>query len=95
MRVRNINGTGEHTCRCGTWLDHWKNFSKQDLPEFCPVTACVQKPEVGAHVQRDIFADNHWFIVPLCRKHNAMTGQALVLNDWIRLVSSDTRFTCD
>ncbi len=94
MKIKNLNGKIGDPCRCGDWLEHWKNFSKQDLPDYCPVNACAGRPEAGAHVQRDFFGDTHWFVVPMCRKHNAMAGQPLVLNDWIRLVSSDTRFTC-
>jgi hypothetical protein len=27
MTVYNINGTSDNTCKCGSWLAHWKNYS--------------------------------------------------------------------
>ena len=34
MRVNNINGTSDNSCNCGSWLDHWKNYSRQALPTY-------------------------------------------------------------
>ncbi|HUS70082.1 MAG TPA: hypothetical protein VM075_04805 [Anaerolineae bacterium] len=94
MRVRNINGTSQKTCKCGSWLDHWKNFSGQSLPTYCPQLSCLQKPEVGAHVQKDSATDGSWYIVPLCKAHNAKTGESLDISDSVKLVSANVSQTC-
>lgn len=94
MRVKNINGTSPRTCRCGSWLDHWKNYSGQSLPTHCPEKTCYRRPELGAHVQKDSPTDRSWYIVPLCRTHNAETGKSLELVDSIRLASANIAETC-
>jgi hypothetical protein len=94
MIVKNINGTSDNTCKCGSWLNHWKNFSGQTLPTYCPEARCLNKPEVGAHVQKDTTADSDWHIVPLCKTCNAKTGQALSVSDSITLVSANVSKTC-
>lgn len=94
MKVKNINGTSDNTCKCGSWLDHWKKFSRQSVPTYCPETTYTGKPEVGAHVQKDSVSDNAWYIIPLCKTHNAMTGKALTVSDSIALASADVANTC-
>lgn len=94
MRVVNINGTTQNTCSCGSWLNHWKKFSGQELPAYCPEERCPQKPEVGAHVQMDSSIDSSWYIIPLCKTHNAETGRALTVNDSVSLVSANVGKTC-
>ena len=95
MKVKNINGTKDNICKCGSWLEHWKNFSRQKLPNYCPEDKCIQKPEVGAHVQKDSSTDNSWYIVPLCKTHNAETGKSLNISDFVQLVSANVSSTCD
>ena len=94
MKVNNINGTSQRTCKCGSWLDHWKNYSGQSLPTSCPEKSCTERPEVGAHVQKDSSTDRSWYIVPLCSKHNAQTGKSLELVDSIKLASANVAATC-
>lgn len=94
MRVTNINGTSDNTCNCGSWLNHWKNFSRQSIPKYCPEESCVQKPGVGAHVQRDDSSDARWYIVPLCKTHNGETGKSLTISDSVTLVSANVSDTC-
>ena len=95
MIVNNINGTSDNSCKCISWLEHWKKFSGRSLPEFCPEENCTQSPEIGAHVQKDssISSDRNWYIVPLCKKHNAETGKTLNIFD-IPLVSANVSQTC-
>lgn len=71
MRLKNINGTSGLTCGCGSWLNHWANFSGQSIPTYCPTFGCMEKKLVGAHVQQDSTTDKKWYIVPLCATHNA------------------------
>jgi len=93
VRVNNVNGTSGRTCKCGSWLDHWKNFSRQTVG-YCTEVKCTKKPEVGAHVQKDSSTDTSWYIVPLCSSHNAETGKSLMLIDGIVLVSANVSKTC-
>jgi hypothetical protein len=94
MKVKNINGTSDNTCKCGSWLEHWKNFSGQLLPSYCPEQSCTKKPEVGAHVQKDNSTDSSWYIVPLCTTHNAEYGKSIDISDSTKLVSANVAETC-
>ena len=94
MKIRNINGTSQKTCKCGSWLNHWGNFSGQPVPSYCPEKSCTEKELVGAHVQQDSSDDNNWYIFPLCKKHNAATGQSLDVADTYKPVSANVSQTC-
>ena len=94
MKVVNINGTSQKTCRCGSWLAHWEKYSGQSLPVYCSERWCTGKAEVGAPVQKDGSKGHAWYIVPLCSKHNAQTGECLELVDSIKLASANVAVTC-
>jgi hypothetical protein len=94
MRVSNINGISDNACTCGSWLKHWEKFSGQALTTYCPQVTCVQKPAVGAHVQRGNSGDSNWYIVPLCTAHNGKKGQSLDISDKVILVSVNVSNTC-
>jgi|SRR5690348_3409430 len=94
MRVTNINGTSLNKCSCGSWLDHWVKFSRQPLPSYCTQTICLQKPEVGAHVQKAGSTDQSWYIVPLCKAHNGKTGESIDILDSTVFVSANVQKTC-
>jgi hypothetical protein len=94
MKVQNINGTSDSKCSCGSWLHHWKNFSGQSFPTFCPETKCINKDLVGAHVQKASSSDNKWYILPLCSEHNKATG-TLEVSDTYKLVAANKKETCD
>ncbi len=94
MRVKNINGTSDNTCKCGSWLEHWKKFSSQTLSSYCSEVKCTKKPEVGAHVQKDNSTDTNWYIVPFCNTHNGETGKSLDIVDSVKLVSANVSETC-
>ncbi len=94
MRIRNINGTSEASCKCGSWLQHWLNFSHRPLPRYCSEVNCVQRPTVGAHVQVEWALDDRWYIVPLCAGHNAMKGGSIELVPSTVLVRSSGKDTC-
>jgi hypothetical protein len=93
MKVRNINGTAPNKCFCGSWLNHWLNLSGQKLPKFCAEKECTAAPEVGAHVQKDRYFESAWYIVPLCKSHNAEDGKLLTLVDSVQLVSANVSET--
>jgi hypothetical protein len=92
MKVKNINGTSQNICSCGSWLDHWKNFSGKSLPAQCPEASCKETPEVGAHVQKDDSSDSNWYIIPLCKTHNNQTGKSLEV--YTTLVPANVSETC-
>jgi len=78
MKVKNINGTRDNTCKCDSWLNHWIRFSGETrLPMFCSEKACTQKPEVGAHVQKDSSSDNSWYITALSSFSKMPNGELL------------------
>ena len=94
MRVTNINGTSQNDCTCGSWLQHWLNFSHQPLPRYCSELGCLQRPTEGAHVQIDWATDNEWYIVPLCAVHNALRGHTIELFSSATLVPANVDETC-
>jgi hypothetical protein len=93
MKVNNINGTSQNPCRCGSWLDHWENFSGQPVPTYCPGFCCYRRDLLGVHVKKAESDDDNWYIVPLCAEHNRATG-TLTVTDGCRLVSANVRKTC-
>ena len=95
MKVKNINGTSDNICECPSWLDHWKKFSKIELSNYCYEENCIQKPDVGAHVQKYLGADNSWYIVPLCKKHNSQRGASITVGDGVILVSANVSTACE
>ena len=95
MKIRNINGTSDTTCKCGSWLKHWENFSGQTRPSYCPASGCLDKGLVGAHVQKGGGStDQKWYIYPLCAKHNKHTGE-LEVSDTYKLVPANKKETCE
>jgi len=94
MRVTNINGTSYNTCACGTWLKHWVKFSGQALGiSTCAEETCQALADVGAHVQKEGDSDRGWYIVPLCKGHNAQRDP-LDIDDGVKLVSANVALTC-
>lgn len=92
MRVNNINGTSEHECRCGSWLEHWKRVSGEESGP-CRVYGCSQPAVVGAHVLKE--HDRNWYIVPMCTQHNAAKGGSLLIPDETTLVLANVNETCE
>ena len=92
-KVKNINGTSDNKCLCGSWLQHWKNFSNQTVT-YCSEISCLNKDLVGAHVQKSNTIDEHWYIVPLCKTHNKSTSE-IEIGDSIKLVSANKKTTCN
>lgn len=93
MRVKNIRGTSEKNCSCGTWLDHWQRFSYQKVPRNCSIIACFERAEVGAHIKKANSDDHRIFIVPLCRGCNKITEEFSIRDD-VLLVSANISDTC-
>jgi hypothetical protein len=93
VKIKNINGTSQSRCVCGSWLKHWERFSGQTIT-YCPVIGCLNKDLVGAHVQKAGSSDNKWYICPLCNAHNQSAGE-LEVSDAYKLVSANKKETCE
>lgn len=88
-----IEKPSDKTCLCGSWLNHWNAFSNQPMAALCPVLMCVEKNEVGAHVQKE-GADKNLYILPLCQRHAAQAGEIITVNDYLPLVTTNVSETC-
>jgi hypothetical protein len=93
MKVKNINGRRQNSCKCGPWLDHWSKISCRPVPQHCSESRCMHKPELGAHVQKDSPTDTNWYIIPLCIKHS-IRAESLEIADTTVLVSAHVGETC-
>ena len=93
MKVRNIEGTSQNACKCGSWLDHWKKFSGGSSQPGCSVDRCSKTPVVGAHVQKHSSTDKSWYIIPLCTTHN-QKSDALIVVDSVKFASANVSNTC-
>lgn len=89
--IKNINGTSDNTCSCGSWIKHWENFTKEKAI-FCSAKYCSNFAKVGAHVQMANSGDNRWYIVPLCDKCNKAEIKLDIGNT--KLVSANKIETC-
>ena len=96
MWMHNINGSSDRspTCKCGSWKNHWLNFSGARVwPSSCSVKGCTNAADVGAHVQYKTNGD--WYIVPMCYSHNNMQGQSVELCDDTRTAPANRSKTCN
>lgn len=92
-KVRNVVGSSNDDCKCGTWLKHWENYSNQETPDYCIVANCLEKDLVGAHVKKFDSADKNEYIIPICQKHNR-SSEVLTVSDDYDLVSANVSETC-
>jgi len=92
MEVYNLNGTSKLKCKCGSWLNHWNNFTKQST-EYCRAKGCMKKTTAGAHVKKCVNYDQKHYIIPFCHEHNFMEG-CIEINTGTDLVSANKSITC-
>jgi hypothetical protein len=95
VKVVNIVGTAERSCKCGTWLNHWKKLSKSTAI-FCSVQGCARPSEVGGHVRKDGLLgliDPHSYIIPLCKNHNNQVNVSLEVG-FPPMVGANVENTC-
>jgi hypothetical protein len=95
MKVKNLNGTSNNACKCGTWIKHWEKFSGKSKPKYCCVDVCTGTELVGGHVQKDSTTDQSWYIIPICSSCNNKKGQNLTISDSTTLVSANKSNTCE
>lgn len=89
---KNKNGTSERTCKCGSWENHWKNFSKRDWPYYCSKEGCINRATLGAHVINSKV--NGEYIVPLCYSCNQLEDE-FALEGGTVLVPANKSETCE
>ena len=92
-KVKNINGTSDNRCSCGSWMKHWINFSNKSVI-YCVEKSCINKNLVGAHVQKSNSYDHNWYIIPLCIAHNASDREIEII-DSCTLVTANKKLTCE
>lgn len=88
---KNKSGTGNRTCSCGTWKQHWLNFSGRSWPDSCSVMGCANEPTLGAHVINNEVSGEK--IVPMCTSCNKLTGY-FDLKGGVQLVNANKSETC-
>jgi|AntAceMinimDraft_1070359.scaffolds.fasta_scaffold08600_5 hypothetical protein len=91
---RNKSGTTDRDCRCGSWSQHWLNFSNTAWPGTCSVLGCKTWPGHGGHVYSNSDPNRHEFIVPLCAQHNG-SDESFGLKLDREPVSANQRKTCE
>ncbi len=97
VKIKNANGTSDRECECGSWIEHWENFSKKPA-STCSVDGCNSKATVGAHITRPK-ANNedyktHHYIVPMCSSHNGKHGQEFRSKENTTFVWANVVETC-
>lgn len=88
----NKGGTGERACKCGTWKQHWINFSRKVWPSTCSIKGCSNAPTLGAHVKNQSVAGER--IVPMCDSCNKLSG-TFTLKGSITVPSANKSETCE
>jgi len=91
MLVKNLKGTSDNKCNCGTWLRHWEVFSGKKA-NLCCVSACLSKATIGAHIKKAGITDSSSYIVPFCDTHNKSENNLEI--GTTTLVSANVSITC-
>lgn len=91
---KNKVGTAGRSCKCGSWKQHWINFSGEKWPTFCSVSGCREIAEVGAHIYNTSDSAHGEYIVPACKWCNARTSTFSLRADVV-LVSANKQMTCE
>lgn len=93
MKVKNINGTSQNECTCGSWLQHWIKFSGLQIG-ICNASGCFRSDLSGALVQKDTCYDADWYVIPFCTMHNGSTIPIELISGTI-LVPANKHMTCE
>ena len=89
---KNKNGTSDRSCYCGTWKQHWINYSGEEWPSRCSVRGCLNSAEVGAHIYNTDISKKE-YIAPMCRSCNRLVGE-FSLKPNVTLVNANVSETC-
>lgn len=88
---KNKVGTGERSCSCGTWSQHWINFSNKKWPKTCSVSGCSNEATLGAHVYNHNVSGER--IVPMCNSCNKLKDE-FSLKGGVTAVHANQSKTC-
>ena len=91
---KNKKGTTNRSCKCGSWKQHWINFSGKPWPTKCSISGCNGTADVGAHIinsDEDVHGE---YIVPACYSCNQVDGE-FDLKEHVTLVSANKQNTCE
>lgn len=88
----NKGGTADRACKCGTWQQHWINFSENKWPAHCSVEGCSKAPTVGAHVI-NASADGER-IAAMCDSCNKLSV-TFALKGGVSVPSANKSLTCE
>lgn len=93
-RWKNKSGTGNRSCKCGSWKQHWINYSRKGWPDVCSVVGCNNAATLGAHVfctDRNVSGE---FIIPACDSCNK-SNREFNLKDDVTLAPANKQETCE
>ncbi len=88
---KNKVGTGNRSCICGSWKNHWIKFSGKAWPSKCSIANCSNSPTIGAHVYHSNVSGEK--IVPMCDSCNKLSGE-FTLRNGTTLVPANQSETC-
>lgn len=104
MFVVNVPNTGELTCSCHDWKEHWLHFAEPNHPQIrpsniCSAEGCFREFEVGGHVRKVSLygrSDPGVYIIPLCKICNhPSNAKPYVIRPSTRLAVADPSRTCN
>lgn len=87
---KNKVGTKDRNCNCGTWKQHWVNYSNKPWPSECSVSGCTNRPTLGAHVINSTVKGER--IAAMCDSCNKLTSEFSFKAT--TLPSANTSVTC-
>ena len=91
---KNKKGTGNRSCKCGSWKQHWINNSEKAWPDNCSVQGCNNKATLGAHIFNTDSNVSGEFIIPTCDSCNKL-DEVFDLKVGVTLVSANKQKTCE
>ena len=89
---KNKVGTQNRVCGCGSWKQHWLNFSGKEWPDKCSVLGCNNDAILGAHIYNPNVSGEK--IAPACDACNKKTGE-FSLKGGVTLVPANKQNTCE
>lgn|ERR1035438_3639052 len=107
MVVKNLNGSPQTVCGCGSWLNHWRRYGKPSAAfaqrQRCAVVVCDHPIELGVPVQKEVLdgvrvlgmrGDASWYVLPLCLACSQKPESALMVDDGCGLAPTSLQETC-
>ena len=88
--VKNLKGTGNLTCSCGSWIKHWEKFTSKKA-KLCTATGCLSPATIGGHVIKCNSTDKDHYIIPLCHSCNMRID---IYNTTAILAPANVQDTC-